>query len=366
MNLRTLFACSLILLGLPLFSQEVKPSFGVSFTGFIRSDLYYDTRQVVAFREGNFLMYPENVVKDAEGNDLNAKSSLNFLAITTRVRANVTAPDALGAKISGAIEGEFFGNTEGDINGLRLRHAFVKISWPKTELITGQYWHPMFIPEAAIIPISFNTGAPFQPITRYPQIRLSHDFARFRLMGMVYTQRDHTSYGPNYADPSKPFASGVYLKNAAIPDLHLQLQYRAPANKVILGAGIDYKTVMPELYTTGQGGKKYQTNKTLSSWSYFAFAKAVLKPITIRAGAYMAENAADMVFIGGYACSEITDTVTNAHEWTNLSTSSAWLDISNNNPKYKVGLFMDSPKTWAPKMKSTPRFIAPGEKTSTR
>jgi hypothetical protein len=340
MTKRHLLTILLTILGMPLFSQETKPNFGISFTGFIRSDFFYDSRQVVTFREGNFLMYPENIAKDANGTDLNAKPSLNFLAICTRLKANVTAPDALGAKISGAIEGEFFGHTEGDINGFRLRLAFVKMSWPKTELIMGQYWHPMFITDAAIIPISFNTGAPFQPITRYPQIRLTHDISSFRIMGMAYTQRDHSSFGPNYADPSKPIASGIYLRNAAIPDLHLQIQYRPSGKQFIAGAGVDFKTLMPELYTTGQGGKKYQTKTTLSSWAYFAFAKAIFKPLTIRAGAYMAENAADMVFIGGYACSNITDTLTNARSWTNIRTSSAWIDFSNNNPTYKVGLLL--------------------------
>lgn len=343
MNKRSLLLSLLIVLSLHVFSQETKPNFGITFTGFIRSDFFYDTRQVVTIREGNFLLYPDKVIKDQNGHDLNAKPSMNFLAICTRVRANMTAPDALGAKISGAIEGEFFGHTEGDINGLRLRHAYFKMNWPKTELLMGQYWHPMFIPDAAIIPISFNTCAPFQPITRYPQIRLTHDFSHFRLMGMAYTQRDHTSYGPNYTDPNDPTksnASGIYMKNAAVPDLHLQLQYRPAGNHFIAGTGIDYKTLMPELYTTGQGGKKYQSNTTLSSWSYFAFAKAVLKSLTIRAAAYMAENAADMVFIGGYACSNITDTITNAHAWTNISTSSAWIDFSNNDPTYKLGLFL--------------------------
>jgi len=305
----------------PGFSQENQNKFGINFTGFVRADFFYDTRQVVNFREGSFLLYPENILKDPDGNDINAKPSMNFLAISTRIRANITSPDVLGAKVSGAIEGEFFGHQESDVNGFRLRHAFVKMNWAKTELILGQYWHPFFIPEAAVIPTSFNTGAPFQPVSRYPQIRLSHDLGKFRVMGMVYTQRDHTSFGPNYTDPAKPIGSGIYMKNAAIPDMHLQLQYKSEGNKFVAGAGIDYKTLMPETYTIGNNGQKYNTDETISALLYGAYVKVALKPVTLKAAAYMGENTADMVQIGGYACSSITDSPPGAHGWTNISTS---------------------------------------------
>ncbi len=328
-----------ILLPLITYSQNQTDEFGMKFTGFVRNDFFYDTRQCVVLREGNFLFYPDNVLKDANGNDINTKPSLNFLAITSRLKANITAPEAFGARISGAIEAEFFGNADADINGLRLRLAFIKMNWKKSEVIFGQYWHPMFITDACIIPISFNTAGPFQPISRHPQIRFSHDIAAFRFMVMAYTERDHTSFGPNYADPSKPIASPVFLKNAAMPDLHLQLQYRPAGKHLIAGAGVDYKSVMPEIYTTGFGGKKYETDTKIRSLSYFGFGFAEFKPVSIRFGTYLSENAASMGFIGGYACSNISDTITGKREWTNISTSSYWIDFSNNNPVYKLSLF---------------------------
>jgi hypothetical protein len=27
----------------------------------------------------------------------------------------------------------------------RLRHAFIKFNWNTTELLIGQYWHPLFV-----------------------------------------------------------------------------------------------------------------------------------------------------------------------------------------------------------------------------
>ncbi|MCK7533463.1 MAG: hypothetical protein MZV63_21735 [Marinilabiliales bacterium] len=81
-------------------------------------------------------------------NDLNANPSFHILNIQTRIRGDISGPDAFGAKTSGAIEAEFFGTSESDLNGFRLRHAYVQMEWPKVTLLTGQYWHPMFITES--------------------------------------------------------------------------------------------------------------------------------------------------------------------------------------------------------------------------
>ncbi|MEI6577220.1 MAG: hypothetical protein WCO63_13670 [Bacteroidota bacterium] len=363
MKHKSILTFLIVLLTIQLKAQEPKPNnYGIVFSGFVRSDFFYDTRQVAAAREGNFLICPEPILKDKNGNDINAKSSLNFLAICTRLHASITAPDVLGAKISADFEGEFFGHSDADINGFRLRLAYVKMKWPKTELIMGQYWHPLFVPDAAVIPISFNTGAPFQPVSRFPQIRISHEMAHFRILAMVYTERDHTSFGPNYADVTKPVASGVYMKNAAIPALNLQLHYRPEGSHFIIGAGIDHKTLLPELFTTGAGGMKYKSSTTISSISYSVFTKIITKAVLIRAAAYMSENAADMVGIGGYACSNITDSVTGARAWTNISTSTVWLDVSNTNPMYKVALFMGYTKNLGAKEDiNTPVFCSRGK-----
>ena len=51
---------------------EEKPKFGISFSGFVKNDIFYDTRQTVTVREGHFLLYPHNVKEDKNGSDINA------------------------------------------------------------------------------------------------------------------------------------------------------------------------------------------------------------------------------------------------------------------------------------------------------
>lgn len=118
------------------FAQQ--PIFGIDFSGFVKTDIIHDSRQTVSIREGHFLLYPAQEELDINGKDINAVSNFNILSIQTRLHGKITGPDAFGAKTSGAIEGEFFGHSDGDINGFRLRHAFVKLNWTNTQLLVGQ------------------------------------------------------------------------------------------------------------------------------------------------------------------------------------------------------------------------------------
>ena len=184
MNKKSIALLVLIAAAGTAFPQADKPqtTFGISFSGFIKTDVIYDSRQTVSIREGHFFLFPKGELLDPAGRDVNARGNFNILSVQTRLVGKITGPDALGAKTSGLIEGEFFGTADGDTNGFRLRHAYVKLNWKTTELMIGQFWHAMFITECYPEVVSFNTGAPFQPFSRAPQIRLTQTFSRVSLI----------------------------------------------------------------------------------------------------------------------------------------------------------------------------------------
>ena len=124
----------ILILPLLTLSQEEK-KFGIQFSGFVKTDIFYDSRQTDDLREGHFLILPKNISKDELGNDINDQSSFNFLSIQTRLAGNITGPDVLKAKTSAYIEAEFFGTSNADVNGFRLRHAYALMDWKKSELI---------------------------------------------------------------------------------------------------------------------------------------------------------------------------------------------------------------------------------------
>ena len=145
-----------------LFSQEEKKAdFGIKWGGFIRNDMLYNTRQVLSARgEGMFLLAPLAISENDNGDDLNAVPNLNLIGFNTRINGKITGPDAFGAKTSGYIEGDFFGTSSTTKFNFRLRHAMMKLTWEKGELMTGQYWHPSFITDCYPGTISFGAGVP--------------------------------------------------------------------------------------------------------------------------------------------------------------------------------------------------------------
>ena len=76
------------------YSQENKEEkkFGIKFSGFINLQVFYDTRAMVEAREGMFTFYPAAPVFDKNGNDINDKTSLQMLAMTSRLKLDIFWP----------------------------------------------------------------------------------------------------------------------------------------------------------------------------------------------------------------------------------------------------------------------------------
>lgn len=311
-------------------SQDPEASRGIKFSGFVKTDIFYDTRQSSAsngLREGHFYLFPDNVLYDAAGNDLNANPSFHILNIQTRIRGDITGPDAFGARTSGAIESEFFGTSESDLNGFRLRHAYVRLDWDRTTIMTGQYWHPLFPAESFPGTVSFNTGAPFIPFSRNPQIRLTHRLEQLSFTFTAYSQRDFTSPGPDGN-------SNKYLRNAGFPGLNFQV--RIPAGEAVTGwAGIDYKKLRPELKTS----LNFETGSTIGSVAAFANIKIKTTPLNVSFMGVYAQNASDLMMIGGYAVSEIAPVFNDFKTYTNINSANFWIDLATTGEKVTAGLF---------------------------
>ena len=104
------------------FSQTAIPAapaapaandYSISWYGFVRTDYIWDTRKSAQVREDQLNLYPTDVSLDGAGNDVNAVGQSNFLSVVSRLGVKVKGPDVWGAKASGTLEGDFFGNFEG-------------------------------------------------------------------------------------------------------------------------------------------------------------------------------------------------------------------------------------------------------------
>jgi hypothetical protein len=331
------------------------PLFGISFSGFVKTDILFDSRQIVGLRDSQFLLYPDAEKPDATGKDINAKASYNFLSIQTRLAGTITGPDALGAKTSGYIEGEFFGNTNAAINSFRLRHAWVKLNWKFTELMVGQWWHPMFVPECAPQTVSFNTGAPFVVFSRNPQIKLTQSAGKFKMALTLLSQIDFMSDGPDGANTK-------YLRNSVLPESDLQVWYQTKnetkGSEFMIGAGVNYQMLTPRLstiivqksaYDTVVNGivvhhdavtSTYQTNTKSTALAFNLYSKLKLKYVTIKAGGEYGGNNNAYTMLGGYVVKSVTDAEKNTVDYANISSFAVWGECHTNTQRWQPGLFV--------------------------
>jgi hypothetical protein len=187
----------------------------------------------------------------------------------------------------------------------------------------------MFVTDCYPGVINFNTGMPFQPFNRSPQIRLTQKFgSSLSVIVAAVSQRDFASVAPSgYAatDPSR---------NSGIPNMHAQLQYRK--GKVLVGAGADYLSLRPRL---NSGSPNVVSKERANAVSFIGYVKVVLKPVTIKAEAVMGENVTHLIMIGGYL-GYIKDTTTKVESFKPTKTASYWIDIAGNGKKVVPGIFV--------------------------
>ena len=331
MFVKTLSLILFLLLSSSILSAQEKvddqAKFGIKFNGYVKTDMFYDSRQTVAAREGHYLLYPAGELLDVNSDDINAKDNLNILSIQTRLTSKITAPDALGAKVSGLIEAAFFGQTEGDINGFRLRHAFIKMQWKKSSLLFGQYWHPMFITEVYPTTLSSNAGLPFQAMSRNPQIKYSYQQGAYHLSLTALSQIDFMNDGPNGASTS-------YLRNAALPIMDANIKYKS--KNIVVGAGINYKKLHPRLQNT-EGDDIYIADEEISSTAFMGFAKFTKNKFSWKVEGIYGGNLTDLVMLGGYAVADTNDLGFES-KYTDVKTVSAWTELIYGND-LQVALF---------------------------
>ncbi len=175
--------------------------------------------------------------------------------------------------------------------------------------------------------ISFNTGAPFLPFSRNPQVRLVWLPGKINFTMVAYSQRDFTSSGPD-GNSSK------YLRNSGIPGVNFQV--KIPAGQYLTAwAGVDYKTIRPEIKTSAN----IETYAVVGGISAFASLKLKTKPLNLSIMGVYGENASDMMMLGGYAVSEIINPADQLKKYTTINNAGFWVDLSTNGKRFAAGIF---------------------------
>lgn len=274
-------------------------------TGYIKFDSFYDTKEVVSAREGHFLLYPTN--------NHDSAPKLNFVLFQTRLGLKIISNPIWGAKVNGLIEGDFFGTANGMENTLRLRQSYISMNWNHSRLIIGQTWTPLFTVDVYPKVVSFNTGIPFQPFARMPQIRFSKDiFNQWEFMAAVTMQQDaYQEIGGNEQQI-----------NSGTPGIHYHLRFKG--KNTLIGLGNHLRTIRP-----------LESDKNLKSMVWIQYGKIGFGRLELRWKGLLGEDMADHLMLGGFMCTDNSG----IESYQPTRVSSYWVDLGYTIGSTSFGLF---------------------------
>lgn len=203
------------------------------FGGRLDAQVFTDTYASKATYNGLFYFFPLAPEYNKYGDDIRRESSLRFGVANTRLSAAVMASGILGAEAKAFVETDFMGS--GNVFGvLRLRHAYISLDWPRSQLLIGQT-NNLAVPED-IFPntVAHGCGTPMNPLSRIPQVRYTRRFGEVvRLSGALQM----------YAG-----AEGEAQSYGMIPDVTLRLTVGDPKGSMI-GFGGGFKSIRPRNLT---------------------------------------------------------------------------------------------------------------------
>ena len=343
------------LLGAPVFAQDaakqekkeaVKSHLKQHFKpyGFIRNYFTYDSRECIAGTGDLYFYMPKDenwnkTTDPALREDLNDVSSFRFLSLTTRVGLNIVGYKWRSTEFSGKIEADFFagiskvGTGAHAVSGtaqFRLRQAYVALGWDslpmlngkemaRVDLTIGQTWHPMAADLCDVI--ALNSGAPFGPFNRSPQVRMDARLGKFvTLTAAGLWQMQYNSTGPDGQ-------SAEYMLYSKTPEAYLGLSVH---NKgFLMRAGADVLSISPRhLGETNDntGNPVTVTVKdritTASPFLYLQYKKG---EFSIKAKTIFAEAGEHMNMNGGYGVKKVN--ADGSYEYPPTRTSSSWISL---------------------------------------
>lgn len=281
--------------------------------GFIRNFAVADTRESVYGTEDFFYYVPKDV-KMVDGVDLNAQRTYAFAALTSRLGLDISGYEVEGWKVGAKFEADFYAGVSG-VTGtalFRMRQAYMTLAKDNFSLKIGQAWHPM----ATDLPhvFSLNSGAPFGPFSRTPQLTMEGRFSdSVSLTVAALWQMQYTSAGPNGA-------SADYIKYGGVPEIFMGLNLKRGA---FTGrVGVDMLSICPR-HLDASGTRK--VSDRITTFSPYLYAEYTKDLFSVKAKTIFAQAGEHMNLNGGYGVSAVNPD--GSWEYTPTRNSSSWISL---------------------------------------
>ena len=313
--------------------------------GFIRNYFTYDSRESWSGTGDLYNYQPkdelwnqtvaEAAYTGAPREDLNAVSTFRFLSLTTRVGLNIVDYKWRGMEIGGKIEADFYAGLSAktgqshSLSGvaqLRLRQAYLSLGWDslpmmqgkdyaRVDLTIGQAWHPM----AADLcdAIALNSGAPFGPFSRTPQVRLDARLGKYvTLTAAGLWQMQYLSIGPDN------ITSAEYIAYSKTPEAYLGLSIHDKG--WLFRAGADVLSICPRHQGTLYG-VKVKVKDRITTASPFLYLQYKKGEFSFKAKTIFAESGEHMNMYGGYGVKGVNGD--GSYTYTPIRHSTSWISL---------------------------------------
>ena len=340
---KVLLSLAIIILPHLSANASVNPDsvYTLNIFGFVENDMNYDTRESYSIAQELFYEFPKDIKLDPEGNDVNAVARGRFLSLTARLDLAFRSPVYKGGvSFGGKIEGDF---TASNVAHLQVRHAHGYIDFKRPygssdavmhhRLLIGQAFHPMtdnMIPDM----VSINTGSPFAPYSRTPQLRYNAIMPNLKVTAAALWKFQFASpVMPEMAD-----FKNAYSTIHAVPELLAGIEYKA--DKLMIGAQASWMTMRPRTHTVVDGNTYQVEGERCNSWTAQAYLKAGNRNWDFKLESMYGENVAHHLMNSGYSVTCING---RNYEYSPLRMSNTWAEISykSTHPvhNYMFGIF---------------------------
>lgn len=328
-------------------AHDVKPKeTSLEFYGFVRFESHSDSYKGLNAANEQFYIVPLYTGTDANGKHINQTPTYNFSAMASRIGVRISGPAIFKATTSANIEADFAGDLGVNPAMLRVRQAHAVFSWTKSSLLVGQTWHPFWGGKVFPTVGGLNTGCPFQPFNRSPQIRFDYKpTSTFILTAAMVSEFQYKSYGFSKIDSMYPKAmsyadkSECFNRNAGIPELNTNIELNKGG--FTLGAGTSLKYIRPTLYTvemvSQKDVKRFVSNDLVQAVSFAGYTQYVKNMFTIRAKAVLGQNMTHLNIPGGYGVKTVEST-TGAMTYTSYNSVTSFINAVYGR-KYQFGFF---------------------------
>ncbi len=287
--------------------------------GFVRNYAVFDSRACSAGTQDLYFFCPKDIRPGEDGQDLNAIPSYRMLALSSRLGMNITGFQYGNMSLAAKFEADFY-NMNGNTAVFRLRQAYLKMNWDnlwnredcKFSILAGQAWHPMAVDNPYAI--NLESGAPYRPFARTPQLALRLDFgSNFALTGSLLYQMQYLSTGPKGK-------SQDYIKHSLVPQLFAGVEFNNGGFTAKLG--VDMLNIKPR--TIDEATKKKVSDR-LMVVSPSACLKYSVGKFSVNAQTVLAESGEHMNFLSGYGVSKIHED--QSREYTPMRSSVSFVSM---------------------------------------